>query len=180
MHGIPRRSRKLREGDIISVDVGCTLNGWVGDSAWTYGVGQINEDARRLLRVTEQCLMSAISNCRAGGRLYDLGSAVQGLAEAEDCSVVRDYVGHGVGQTMHEGPKIPNYVPRRTEMGAPRDMELRKGLVLAIEPMLCLGKYQTREMPDQWTVVTRDGKWCAHFEHTVALTENGAEILTTL
>jgi methionyl aminopeptidase len=180
VHGIPRRSRKLLEGDIVSVDVGCTLDGWVGDGAWTFGVGRISNEAARLLAVTEECLAAAVVACRPDGRLYDIARAVQGHAEKNGLNVIRDYVGHGVGQSMHEGPNVPNYVPSPLEVGAPRDVKLSAGMVLALEPMVCEGNYKTRELGDRWTVVMRDGKLCAHFEHTVAVTAAGPQVLTVL
>ncbi|MFM9108478.1 MAG: type I methionyl aminopeptidase [Chloroflexota bacterium] len=171
VHGIPGR-RVLRDGDIIAVDVGAILEGWHGDSAWTYPVGSISPEARRLLDDTERSLAIAIERARTGARLGEVGNAVEVFATARGYGVIREYGGHGIGRTMHEEPHVPNH-------GDPnRGMILRTGLTLAIEPMLTLGTEQTRTLADNWTVVTTDGSWSAHFEHTVAITPDGGEILT--
>lgn len=171
VHGIPG-SRVLNEGDIVSIDIGAQYKGYHGDSAWTYGVGQISEEARRLLDVTERSLFAGLEKVKADVRLYTVSHAIQQLAEAEGMSIVREYVGHGIGENLHEEPQIPNY-------GAPdRGPRLKPGMVLAIEPMVVLGERYVRTLEDNWTVVTVDGTWCAHFEHTVAVTEDGYEILT--
>jgi methionyl aminopeptidase len=171
VHGIPGR-RVLRDGDIIAVDVGAILDGWHGDSAWTYPVGQISDDAKRLLDDTERSLEIAIAHAKSGARLGEVGHAVEVFAKARDYGVIRDYGGHGIGRTMHEEPHVPNH-------GDPnRGMILRTGLTLAIEPMLTLGTEETRTLADNWTVVTTDGSWSSHFEHTVAITPEGGEILT--
>ncbi|HUC91464.1 MAG TPA: type I methionyl aminopeptidase [Paenibacillus sp.] len=171
VHGIPG-PRVLNEGDIISVDIGAQYNGYHGDSAWTYGVGRISEDARRLLEVTEKSLYAGLELVKPDVRLYTISHAIQQAVEQAGMSIVREYVGHGIGASLHEEPQIPNYgVPDR----GPR---LKPGMVLAIEPMVVLGERYVRTLQDNWTVVTVDGTWCAHFEHTVAVTENGLEILT--
>jgi methionyl aminopeptidase len=174
VHGIPSKKRVLHEGDIIAIDVGATLNGFVGDAAFTVGVGQVSDTARRLMEATEGALMAGIAQARAGNHLDDISGAVQDYAEARGFSVVREYVGHGVGRAMHEEPQIPNY--RQGKRGP----QLKPGMTLAIEPMVNEGVWQTRTLRDQWTVVTQDGKLSAHFEHTIAVTEGEPEILTRL
>lgn len=172
VHGIPDPGRVLDEGDIISVDFGVVYQDYYGDSAMTFGVGAISPEAQRLLDVTERSLWEAIKQVRPGKKLGDVGHAVQSYAEKEGFSVVRQYVGHGIGRKMHEDPQVPNYgEPRK---GTP----LRPGLVLAIEPMLNTGTAETRVLSDKWTVVTADGGLSAHFEHTVAVTNGEPEILT--
>jgi methionyl aminopeptidase len=162
----------LKEGDIISVDMAATLNGFVGDSATTIPVGKISDEVAQLLRVGEQCLEKAIEQCYPNKRVGDIGYAVQSHAERFGYSIVRDYVGHGIGRSMHEAPQIPNY-------GRPGTREkIRAGYVFAIEPMINMGRPETKTLSDKWTVVTIDGKPSAHFEHTVAVTEEGPEILT--
>lgn len=162
----------LKEGDIISVDMAATLNGFVGDSATTIPVGKISEETAQLLQVTKECLEKAIEQCYPNNRIGDIGYAVQSHAEKFGYGIVRDYVGHGIGRSMHESPQIPNY-------GRPGTREkIRAGYVFAIEPMINLGKPETKTLADKWTVVTIDGKPSAHFEHTVAVTEEGPEILT--
>ncbi|WP_018131302.1 type I methionyl aminopeptidase [Effusibacillus pohliae] len=173
VHGIPG-PRVLREGDIISIDIGAYYQGFHGDSAWTYPVGNISDEAARLLRVTEEALFKGIEQAREGNRLSDIGHAVQKHVEAAGFSVVRDYVGHGIGRQMHEDPQIPNYGPPN------RGPRLKVGMTLAIEPMVNVGAYHCKTLADNWTVVTADGSLAAHFEHTVAITENGPEILTRL
>lgn len=171
VHGFPGL-RTLQSGDIISIDCGATFDGYVGDSAITLAVGDISEDLQKLLRITEEALMLGIPQAIKGNRLHDISHAIQTHVEAHGLSVVRDYVGHGIGRAMHEDPQIPNY-------GKPgRGPRLEIGMVLAIEPMINLGTYEVRTLSDHWTVVTKDGKASAHFEHTVAITENGPEILT--
>ncbi len=171
VHGIPG-NRELEEGEIVSVDVGAIVDGFFGDSARTFAVGEIDEEARRLLSVTEQALRRGIEICRSGNRLGDLSSAIQSYVEAEGFSVVRDLVGHGIGRKMHEEPQVPNFGQ------AGEGLELKEGLVIAIEPMINAGDYSVRVLPDGWTIVTSDGSLSAHFEHTVAVTANGPEILT--
>lgn len=173
MHGFPG-SRKLNEGDIISLDIGAQFEGYHGDSAWTYPVGVVTPEVQQLLTIGEQSLYAGISLIAPDVKLYTISHAIQRVIEAAGYSVVREYVGHGVGKELHEDPKIPNYgIPDR----GPR---LKPGMVLAIEPMVIMGERYVRTLEDKWTVVTRDGSWCAHFEHTVAVTENGFEILTQL
>src|SRR5512135_1830968 len=172
IHGIPSAKRLLRDGDIVSVDVGAVLDGFVGDSAVTFPVGQISEAAARLLRVTQESLYRAILAVKPGGRVSDIGDAVQRHVEAHGCSVVREFVGHGIGTAMHEEPQVPNYGP------AGRGARLTEGMVLAIEPMVNLGRPAVRVLDDGWTAVTRDHSLSAHFEHTVAVTEDGPLVLT--
>jgi len=171
VHGIPGR-RKLREGDIISIDVGVTYKGYVGDSAFTHPVGQISPEAARLLEVTRTSLEKAIEQCYPGKRLGDIGHAVQSYVEAHGFSVVRDFVGHGVGTQMHEDPQVPNYGEPGT------GVLLRPGMVIAVEPMVNAGTWEVRTLRNQWTVVTVDRKYSAHFEHTIAITEDGPVVLT--
>lgn len=175
VHGIPRERRKLESGDIVSVDIGVKLKGYCGDSAWTYRVGEIDEQAAALLAVGEESLARGISVCRVGGRVSDIGRAIQTYVEAEGYYVVKKYVGHGVGAELHEDPQVPNYVDRSVLL---QDPDLREGLVLAIEPMVNLGTEDTKVLNDGWTVVTRDRSLSVHFEHTVAVTAEGPKILT--
>lgn len=173
VHGFPS-SYKLKEGDIISIDVGATLNGYVGDSAISVPVGQVSEDRLRLIQIAEECLERAIEQCRPGRRLGDLGWAVQSHAEANGYGVVRDHVGHGIGRKMHEDPQVPNY-------GTPGSgLKFKPGYVLAVEPMLNMGTHLTKTLADKWTVVTMDARPSVHVEHTVAITENGPDVLTRL
>lgn len=172
VHGIPNNNQKLAEGDIISIDIGAQYQGYHGDSAWTYGVGTISAEAQRLLDVTEQSLYAGLELIKPDVRLFTISHAVQKVVENAGLSVVREYVGHGIGTKLHEEPQIPNYgIPDR----GPR---LKPGMVLCIEPMVNIGERYVRTLEDNWTVVTVDGSWCAHFEHTVAVTEDGYEILT--
>jgi methionyl aminopeptidase len=172
IHGIPSGRRILNEGDVISIDVGASLDGYYGDSAVTLPVGAVSEQAATLLRVTEESLYKAIERVRVGGRISDLGHAVQHHVEAYGFSVVREFVGHGIGQRMHEEPQVPNY-------GEPgRGPRLTEGMVLAIEPMVNAGKPAVKVLADGWTAVTRDGSLSAHFEHTVAVTADGPWVLT--
>jgi methionyl aminopeptidase len=171
VHGFPSKY-ELREGDIFSIDVGATLDGFVGDTATTVPVGRVSDELWKLLRVTRQCLELAIDKCRAGNHLGDIGYAVQQHAESHGYSVVRDYVGHGIGRRMHEDPQIPNY-------GIPgKGPKIRAGYVFAVEPMINIGSHYTKTLKDGWTVVTLDGKPSAHVEHTIAVTEEGPEVLT--
>ncbi len=172
VHGIPGR-RSLRDGDLVSLDFGAIWEGYHADSALTVFCGEPPSDqAEKLVRVTEEALEAGISQILAGGRLSDIGHAVQQVVEGAGFSVVREYVGHGIGQSLHEDPQIPNY-------GVPgRGPELRPGMVLAVEPMVNLGGWETRQLADGWTVVSADGSLSAHFEHTIALTEDGPEVLT--
>ncbi|MCA0989422.1 MULTISPECIES: type I methionyl aminopeptidase [Bacillales] len=171
VHGIPG-DRVLAEGDIISIDIGAKYKGYHGDSAWTYPVGTISEKDERLLKVTEESLYKGLAEAKVGKRLSDISHAIQTYAEAEGFSIVREYVGHGVGQDLHEDPQIPHYGPPGK---GPR---LKQGMVLAVEPMVNMGSRYVRTLSDNWTVVTTDGKNCAHFEHTFTVTEEGYEILT--
>jgi methionyl aminopeptidase len=173
VHGFPS-AYALKEGDIFSVDVGVTLNGYVGDTATTIPVGEVSEDRLKLIRVAEECLERAIAQCWPGKFLGDLGWAVQSLAEEHGYGVVRDYVGHGIGKKMHEDPQIPNYGKPGT------GIKIKAGYVFAIEPMINMGTHQTRTLKDGWTVVTLDGQPSAHVEHTIAITEEGPEVLTRL
>jgi methionyl aminopeptidase len=173
VHGIPSDSRGLNEGDIISLDMGVLIDGFYGDSAVTVGVGAISGDAATLLSVTEEALYRGIDAARVGGRLSDIGHAIQQWVESNGFSVVREFVGHGIGTRLHEEPQIPNY-------GQPgRGPRLAEGMVLAIEPMVNLGRAGVKVLQDGWTAVTRDGSLSAHFEHTVAVTGDGPMILTT-
>ena len=173
IHGIPSGHRVLSDGDIISIDVGASLNGYFGDSAVTLAVGRVSETAAALLRVTEEALYKAIERARPGNRISDIGHAVQQHVEAYGFSVVREFVGHGIGERMHEEPQVPNY-------GEPgRGPRLAEGMVLAIEPMVNAGKPSVKVLSDGWTAVTRDGSLSAHFEHTVAVTAGEPWILTS-
>lgn len=173
VHGIPGL-RKLAAGDIISIDVGVEINGFHGDAAVTLPVGEIDEDLAKLLAVTEASLMEAIKQAVVGNRLSDISHAVEKYVESFGYAVVRDYVGHGIGRKLHEEPQVPNFGPPG------RGPRLKAGMTLAIEPMVNMGTYQVRTLQDDWTVVTLDGKPSAHFEHTVAITPQGPEILTML
>jgi methionyl aminopeptidase len=173
VHGIPSNRRVLKDGDLLSLDFGAIWEGFHSDSAVTVFVGEPpSSEAEKLVRVTEEALEAGIAQIRPGGRVTDISSAVQQRAEAAGFSVVREYVGHGVGRSLHEDPQVPNY-------GAPgRGPELRPGLVVAIEPMVNLGGWETAVLADEWTVVTLDGSLSAHFEHTIAVTDDGHEVLT--
>ena len=171
VHGIPGR-RALKEGDIVTVDCGVELDGWIADSAWTYGVGKISPQAERLLKVTEESLYRGIEKARAGNRVGDIGHAVQAWAEKHGYSIVRELTGHGVGTTLHEDLQVPNHGYRGK--GDP----LRCGMTFAIEPMLNAGRKDIKYKDDGWTIITADGKLSAHFEHTVAITDSGVQILT--
>lgn len=172
VHGIPSADIILKEGDIFSVDMAATLDGFVGDTAVTIPVGNVDEEKAQLLRVTEECLHLAIEQCRLGRHLGDLGFAVESHAKKYGYGIVKGFCGHGIGRRMHEDPQIPNY-------GKPGTKEkIRTGYVFAIEPMINIGTEETEILADGWTVVTKDGKPSAHFEHTIAVTENGPEILT--
>lgn len=173
VHGFPS-GRKLREGDIISIDIGAQYRGYHGDSAWTYPVGQISDQAQRLLDVTEAALYAGLALVKPDVRLFTISHAIQRHIEESGMSVVREYVGHGIGRDLHEEPNVPNYgIEGRGPL-------LKSGMALAIEPMAILGGRQLRTLEDNWTVVTVDGSLCAHFEHTVAVTQNGLEIFTKL
>jgi methionyl aminopeptidase len=171
VHGIPGE-RVIKEGDIVSIDLGATYKGFVGDSAVTIGVGEITPEAKKLIDVTRESLMRGIQAARAGVRLGVVSNTIGGYIESQGFGVVREYVGHGVGRQMHEEPQVPNYGP------PDRGPVLRKGMVLALEPMVTVGDWRTKKLADQWTVSTLDGSLCAHFEHTIAITDGEAEILT--
>ena len=172
IHGIPSKKRRLVEGDIVSVDVGCTYKGYVSDGARTYAVGEIDDEAQRLIDVTEASFFEGIKYCNIGNRLSDISSAIQRHVESAGFSAVRDFVGHGIGRAMHEEPQIPNY-------GAPgRGPRLTKGMVFAIEPMINQGSYEVEVGQDNWTAVTEDGKLSAHYENTVVITDGEPELLT--
>jgi len=175
VHGIPSTRRAVREGDVLSVDFGVRLDGWCGDAACTYAVGEVSDDARRLLRVTETALAMAIDTIRPHRKWSDVARVMQSYIEEEGFSVVQDFVGHGIGREMHEDPKIPNFVSRELLRG---DIRLEEGMVLAIEPMVNMGSPAVRTAGDGWTVKTRDGLPSAHFEHTVAVVAGGADVLT--
>ncbi len=173
VHGIPG-PRVIEEGDVVGVDVGVVKDGYHGDAATSFAVGPVPESAERLLKVTEECLQLGIRAFTEGNRLGDVGHAVQSHAEQHGYGVVRSLVGHGIGEKMHEDPQVPNYGKPGT------GMKLKRGLVCAIEPMITLGGWEVETLGDQWTIVTRDRSLAAHFEHTVALTENGPEILSVV
>ena len=171
VHGVPG-PYALAEGDIISIDCGAIVDGWHGDAAFTAGVGEISAEARALIEATERSLEAGIAAMQPGGRLSDIGAAVQSVAERAGFSVVREYTGHGIGTAMHEAPDVPNW-------GKPgKGRRLAPGQTYAVEPMVCAGGPETRLLDDQWTVVTRDGRRAAHTEHTIAITDDGPEILT--
>jgi len=173
VHGIPSPKRVLKRGDIVSIDTGVQLDGYYGDSAITVGVGELGEDTRRLLQVTQEALELAIQQVRAGNRLFDVCGTVERHVVSNGYSVVREYVGHGIGTQLHEEPQIPNYVDRKNE-----NPRLKEGMVLAIEPMVNAGKADAKVLGDKWTAVTKDGSNSAHFEHCVAVTSNGPWVLT--
>ncbi len=173
VHGIPS-ARKIQDGDIISIDIGAFIHGYHGDGAKTHGVGTIQEEANKLIQITRQSFYEGIRYARAGCHLHEIGGSIQAFVESHGFSVVRDFVGHGVGRQMHEEPQIPNY---RLKSRGPR---LEKGMVLAIEPMVNMGTYEIRVLKDRWTVVTKDGKNSSHYEHTVLITDGEPELLTLL
>ena len=174
VHGIPSRKRKLEAGDIVSIDCGTVLDGWVADSALTAGVGEISSEAQELLDVTKDALQAGINKMRAGNRTGDVSAAIQNYVEGHGFHVTREYTGHGVGRQMHEGPQVPNY--GRSGTG----MLLKAGMTIAIEPMVLVGTAETRVLSDQWTVVSADGSLTAHYEHSVAVTEGEPLLLTVL
>jgi methionyl aminopeptidase len=173
VHGIPSAKRVLKQGDIVSIDTGVQLDGYYGDSAITVPVGEVSEGAGKLLRVTQEALELAIDRVRSGNRLFDVCGAVERHVQANGFSVVREYVGHGIGTQLHEEPQVPNYVDRRNE-----NPRLKAGVVLAVEPMVNAGRPEAVLQSDRWTAVTKDGSYSAHFEHCVAVTENGPWVLT--
>ena len=174
VHGIPDQ-RTLRNGDILSVDIGVEFNKYVADAAITIPIGEISEEAESLLQVCEEALNKAIEKTCANNRLSEVSRSIQDYVESNGLSVIRDYTGHGIGRQMHEDPQIPNFVSKELLKA---DEILLQGMALAIEPMICVGEYDTEVLKNKWTVVTKDRKLSAHFEHTVVVTENGAEILT--
>jgi methionyl aminopeptidase len=174
VHGIPSKDRVLHEGDIFSVDCGAYYKGWIGDAAVTVPVGKISEEVQRLLDVTQQSLYEGIAQGRLGNRTGDISAAVQAYVEKHGYSVVREYTGHGVGRSMHEDPQVPNY-------GEPgKGVRLKKGMTIALEPMVNVGTWETKLLSDDWTVVTADGKLSAHFEHSFVITDGEPDILTLL
>jgi methionyl aminopeptidase len=174
VHGIPSKSRKLKAGDIVSIDCGTVYQGWVADSAFSAGVGEISPEAQELLDVTQGALQAGIEQMRVGNRTGDVSAAIQNYAESRGYYLTREYTGHGVGKQMHEGPQVPNYGKPGT------GMPLKAGMTIAIEPMVLVGTAETRVLPDNWTVVSADGSLTAHFEHSVAVTEGEPLILTAL
>ena len=177
VHGIPGR-RVIKDGDLVSVDVGARLDSYYADAAVTVGVGGVTEEAGKLLEVTREALQKAIGILRSGVRLSEIGSCIQSWVESNGFSVVRQFVGHGVGRQLWEEPQVPNFWDE--DASTPTDRALEKGTVIAIEPMVNAGVYSVKTLGDHWTVVTDDGRLCAHFEHTIAITETGCEVLTTL
>ena len=174
VHGIPSSDVVLEEGSIIGIDIGAFVDGFCGDSAWTYPVGEVSDEVKTLLKVGEESLYRGIAQAVVGNRLSDISHAVQQYAESFGFSVVRDFVGHGIGRKMHEDPPVPNF-------GRPgRGPRLKAGMTLAIEPMINAGDYEVEVLEDNWTAVTRDGSWSVHFEHTVAITDDGPQIITSL
>jgi methionyl aminopeptidase len=173
VHGMPSAKKVLKKGDILSIDTGVELDGYYGDSALTVAIGEVNEEARRLMRVTEESLELAIQQVRSGNRLFDVCGTVERHVVSNGFSVVREFVGHGIGTKLHEEPQIPNYVDRKNE-----NPRLKEGMVLAIEPMVNAGGPESKVRGDRWTAVTKDGSYSAHYEHCVAVTENGPWVLT--
>jgi methionyl aminopeptidase len=173
VHGMPSPKTFLRKGDIVSIDTGVELDGYFGDSAITVSVGEPNESVQKLLAVTQESLEMAIDKVRAGNRLFDICGTVEKHVVSNGFSVVREFVGHGIGTSLHEEPQVPNYVDRKNE-----NPRLKEGMVLAIEPMVNAGKADSKVLPDRWTAVTKDGSFSAHFEHCVAVTANGPWVLT--
>lgn len=171
VHGIPG-NRTLNQGDIITIDIGVNFGGYHGDSAWTYPVGTIDDESEKLLKVTEESLYIGLQKAKPNEHLTNIAHAIQTIVESNGFSIVREYVGHGIGQNLHEEPQVPNYGPPN------KGPILKPGMVLAIEPMVNVGARYVKTLEDQWTVVTVDGKRCAHFEHTIAITDEGYEILT--
>ena len=172
VHGIPSPKRILKDGDIVGLDFGVSYEGWYGDSARTVAVGSISAEARKLIDVTQESLRRGIEQCHEGNRVFDIGHAVQNYVEGFGFSVVREFVGHGIGRALHEEPQIPNYGPKG------KGLLLKAGMVVAIEPMINAGSHEVKVLKDGWTAVTQDRSLSAHFEHTVAITANGPEILT--
>ena len=174
VHGIPSATRRLREGDIVGIDAGAIIDGWHADAAITLPVGKVSPEAERLIGVTEEALRIGIANAQVGGRIGDIGAAIEAYVRAQGFTVVQNYVGHGIGRAMHEEPQVPNYKPARGHPNPP----IGEGLCIAIEPMVNVGGPETRTLEDQWTVVTADRSLSAHFEHTLACTAAGPVVLT--
>ncbi len=172
VHGIPSKKRILNAGDIVGVDFGVIFDGWFGDSAKTFCVGKVSSDIEKLVKTTEKSLYLGIEQAKPGHHLFDIGFAIQNFVESHGFSVVREFVGHGIGRSLHEDPQVPNYGAKG------KGMLLKPGMVIAIEPMINAGKPEVKVLNDGWTAVTADRKWSAHFEHTIAITEEGNEILT--
>jgi methionyl aminopeptidase len=173
IHGMPSAKRTLKSGDILSIDTGVSLNGYYADSAITVPVGEVNESAKNLLKITQEALEMAIEKVRSGNRLFDICGTVEQHVTSNGFSIVREFVGHGIGTSLHEEPQVPNYIDRKNE-----NPRLKEGMVLAIEPMVNAGKGESKVLSDRWTAVTVDGSYSAHFEHTVAVTSNGPWVLT--
>jgi len=176
VHGIPSAKRVLKEGDIISIDIGSTYRGFVGDSGWTYAVGEVSAEARRVMEVTEASLWAGIDKAVPGNRVRDISRAIQQCVESSNLYIVKEYTGHGVERAMHEAPQVLNYVSEDVDGG----LVLQPGLVIAIEPMVQLGTEKTKTLKDKWTVISKDHSLSAHFEHTIAITNHGPKILTVL
>lgn len=174
VHGIPSKEKVLKAGDIVSIDIGVEYKGYFGDAAVTWPVGEVSSEARRLLEATKIALEAGVSFCRLGYRIGDISHAIQNIAESAGFSVVRQFVGHGIGKSMHEDPQIPNFGPPN------RGSRLEEGMVFALEPMVNIGTYEVKVLGDKWTVVTADGSFSAHFEHTIAVSKDGPLILTVL
>ena len=174
VHGIPNAAHILKNGDIISVDIGANYKGYHGDSAWTYSVGEVSEEAKELMRVTEESLFKGLEQVKPGNRISDISNAIQTFVEAHGYGIPRDYTGHGVGTNLHEDPIVPNFGI------AGRGPKIVKGMVIAVEPMVTMGDYHTKTLLDDWTVKTIDGKITAHYEHTIVVTDEGYEILTKI
>ena len=177
VHGIPRKKRILKEGDLLKIDVGANYAGYIGDSAWTFAIGNVSAQARELMRVTEQSLAAGMAQVHSGKRLWDLIATIQEFVERHGMNVVREYQGHGVGRDMHEEPSIPNFLDEEFDK-RPANIQFKPGMTFAIEPMVVTGSWETKVLGDQWTVITKDHGLAAHYEHTVLVTDNGPEILT--
>ncbi len=177
VHGIPRKKRILQEGDILKIDVGANYAGYIGDSAWTFAIGNVSAEAQKLMLVTQESLKMGIGRVQAGGRLWELISTIQEYVEDNGLNVIREYQGHGVGRDMHEEPSIPNFLDEEFDK-RPANIQFKPGMTLAIEPMVVTGSWETKVLGDEWTVITQDHGLAAHYEHTVLVTDNGPEILT--
>lgn len=173
-HGIPSEEQVLKDGDIIGVDIGVSLKGWAGDSCMSYPVGNVSEETQRLLDVTRHAMELGIDQARHGNRMGDIGNAIQTYAEGQGFAVVRDLVGHGIGRSLHEDPNVPHFGKPHT------GMRLQRGMVITVEPMINVGTYEARTLPDRWTVVTADGKLSAQYEHTLAITDGAPELLSVI